>query len=300
MSSASSVSDTASANANNAQEWAAKSTSDQHAGRKALSALWRFVHNEPLVHFLILGGLIFAADAALNPPKKNDHTIVVTKALRQSFIDNFDEDKARVPSAEELQKMVDAWVASEILYREGKALAVDRGDEMIRDRIAYKLQLLIFDQVQVPRPTEQQLREWFEKNHARFDEPERVGFYTTGATDEATARRELQDIQSQRESSDLQKQTRAIIGRPVQAVDASFGNDFRKGLLELPIGQWTVLQAKDGWHVVRFDSHHAGSLAQLDDVRDEAVRLWHTEETRKRAWEAVNRLKAQYVVEYEK
>lgn len=265
-----------------------------------MSALWRLLRDEPLVHFFALGALIFAADAVLNPPKKNDHTIVVTKTLRQSFIDNFDEDKARAPSDEELQKMVDAWVASEILYREGKAMAVDRGDDMIRDRIAYKLQLLIFDQVQVARPTEQQLADWFAKNHARFDEPERVGFYLTPATDEASARRELQDIQAQREPPELQKQTRAIIGRPVQSLAASFGKDFSEGLLGLPPGQWSVLQSKEGWHVVRLDSRHAGSLARLDDVRDEAIRLWHTDETRKRAWEAVNRLRAQYVVEYEK
>jgi PPIC-type PPIASE domain len=265
-----------------------------------MAALWRFLRQEPLVHFFALGALIFGADAALSPPKKNDHTIVVTKVLRQSFIDNFDEDKARVPADEELQKMIDSWVASEILYREGKALAVDRGDDMIRDRIAYKLQLLIFDQVQVPRPTEQQLTDWFAKNHLRFDEPERVGFYLTPATDETTARRELQDIQAQRESPELQKQTRAIIGRPVQSIAASFGSEFRDGLLEMPIGQWSALQSKEGWHVVRLDSRHEGTQARLDDVRDEAIRLWHTDETRKRAWEAVNRLKAQYVVEYEK
>jgi len=273
---------------------------EQHAGRPVMTSLWRFLRGEPLVHFLVLGALIFAADAVLNPPKKNDRTIIVTKALRQSFIDNFDEDKARTPSAEALQKMIDSWVASEILYREGKAMAVDRGDDMIRDRIAYKLQLLIFDQVQVPPPTEQQLVDWFAKNHARFDEPERVGFYLTPATDEATTRRDLQDIQAQRESSELQKKTRAIVARPVDSVAASFGSDFRDNLLALPVGQWTVLQSKEGWHIVRLDSLHPGSLARLADVRDDAVRLWHTDETRRRAWEAVNRLKAQYVVEYEK
>jgi parvulin-like peptidyl-prolyl isomerase len=262
--------------------------------------VWRFLRGEPLVHFFALGLLIFAADAFLSPPKKNDHTIVVSKALRQSFIDNFDEDRARTPSQEELQKMIDSWVASEILYREGKAMAVDRGDEMIRDRIAYKLQLLIFDQVKVPKPTEQQLNDWFAKNHARFDEPERVGFYLTPASNEESARRALQDIQAQRESPDLQKQTRAIIGRPLEAVTTSFGKDFSNNLLELPAGQWSVLQSKEGWHVVRLDSRHAGKQAQLDDVRDEAIRLWHTDETRQRAWEAVNRLKAQYVIEYEK
>jgi len=267
--------------------------------RRLASAAARFLWREPLLHFCLLGALIFGVDTLLHPPARDDKVIVVTKAMRQSFIENFDEDKERVPSGAELEKMIESWVASEILYREGKTLAVDRGDEMIRDRVAYKLQLLIFDQIRVPQPTEDDLRAWFAENHERFDEPERVGFYLTPPTDEVTARRQLEDIESQRESEDLQKQTRAILGRPVASLAASFGEDFRDALLRLPLGTWSVLQSKDGWHIVRLDSRRPGSPATIDSVRDEAVRIWHTDETRKRAWEAVSRLKASYTVRYE-
>ena len=267
--------------------------------RRLASAAARFLWREPLLHFCLLGALIFGVDTLLHPPARDDKVIVVTKAMRQSFIENFDEDKERVPSGAELEKMIESWVASEILYREGKTLAVDRGDEMIRDRVAYKLQLLIFDQIRVPQPTEDDLRAWFAENHERFDEPERVGFYLTPPTDEMTARRQLEDIESQRESEDLQKQTRAILGRPVASLAASFGEDFRDALLRLPLGTWSVLQSKDGWHIVRLDSRRPGSPATIDSVRDEAVRIWHTDETRKRAWEAVSRLKASYTVRYE-
>jgi hypothetical protein len=243
--------------------------------------------------------MIFGIDAVLHPPAKNEKVITVTKAMRQSFIDNFDEDKARTPSDEDLQKMIDAWVASEILYREGKALAVDRGDEMIRDRVAFKLQLLIFDQVRVSPPTEDQLRAWFAGNHERFDEPERVGFYITPATDQATAQRQLDDIVAQRESDELRNQTRAILGRPVASLSAAFGDNFRDRLLAMSEGQWGILQSKEGWHVVRLDSRRPGKLAKFEEVREEAERTWHTEETRKQAWEAVTRLKAGYKVRYE-
>ena len=258
-------------------------------------SLWR----EPLLWFVVLGALVFAADLILHPPGKDERVITVTKALRQSFIDNFDEDKERVPSDAELQKMIESWVASEILYREGKALKVDLGDDTIRDRIAYKLQLLIFDQAQVQPPSEEQLRTWFESNQERFDEPERVGFYLTPPTDESTARRQLEDIQAQRETEELQQQTRAVLGRPVASLVPSFGEGFRDGLLALPYGEWTVLQSKDGWHVVRLDSRRPGKRTRLQDVYDEALRIWRTDETRKRAWEAVNRLKASYSVRYE-
>jgi hypothetical protein len=267
--------------------------------RPKVFAAARLLRREPLVHFVLLGALIFGVDAVLHPPPRDDKVITVTKAMRQSFIDNFDEDKSRAPSDAEMEKMIESWVASEILYREGKALGVDRGDDMIRDRIAFKLQLLIFDQIRVPQPTEDQLRAWFADNHGRFDEQERVGFYLTPPTDEITAQRQLAEIEGQHEAEDLQKQTRAILGRPVTSLAASFGESFRDALLALPLGQWKVLQSKDGWHVVRLDSRRAGVLASLDNVRDEAVRLWLTDETRKRAWEAVSRLKAGYTVRYE-
>jgi hypothetical protein len=265
----------------------------------AVSAAARFLWREPLMHFVVLGALIFGIDAALHPQQKDDRVVIVTKAMRQSFIDNFDEDKSRVPSDDELGKMIESWVASEILYREGKALGVDRGDDMIRDRVAFKLQLLIFDQIHVAQPTEDQLRAWFATNHAQFDEQERVGFYLTPPTDQITAQRQLEDILAQHESEELQKQTRAILGRPVASLAASFGEGFRDGLLAMPQGQWNILQSKDGWHVVRLDSRRPGALASFENVRDEATRIWHTEETRKQAWEAVSRLKANYKVRYE-
>jgi hypothetical protein len=270
-----------------------------HSSQPIISAAARFLWREPLLHFALLGALIFGVDAVLHPPPKDDKVITVTKAMRQSFIDNFDEDKARVPSDAELEKMIESWVASEILYREGKSLGVDRGDDMIRDRVAFKLQLLIFDQIRVAQPTEEQLCAWFADNHERFDEQERVGFYLTQPTDEITAKRQLEEIQAEHESEDLQKQTRAILGRPVASLAPSFGEGFRDALLALPMGEWRVLQSKDGWHVVRLDSRRPGVLANLDDVRDEAVRIWLTDETRKRAWEAVSRLKAAYNVRYE-
>jgi PPIC-type PPIASE domain len=268
------------------------------SSRPIIAAVAR-LSREPLLHFALLGALIFGVDSVLHPLPKDDKVITVTKAMRQSFIDNFDEDKARVPSDADLEKMIDSWVASEILYREGKALGVDRGDDMIRDRVAFKMQLLIFDQIRVPQPTEDQLRAWFADNHARFDEPERVGFYLTPPTDQITAQRQLDEILQQHESEELQKQTRAILGRPVASLAASFGEGFRDALLAMPQGQWNVVQSRDGWHVARLDSRRPGALASFESVRDEVAKSWQTEETRKLAWEAVKRLKTSYQVRYE-
>jgi hypothetical protein len=254
---------------------------------------------EPLLHFCVLGALIFGVDALLHPPAKDNREVVVTKAMRQSFIDNYDEDKERVPSEIELQRMIDAWVANEILFREGKELGVDRGDDMIRERIIFKVQELIFEQIKVSRPNENELRTWFASNHAQFDEPERVGFYLTPPSDEATARRRLDDIVAQRESDSLHQQTRIFPARPVDSLTASFGDGFRDVLLALPMNEWHLIQSKEGWHVVRLDSRRPGALASFENVRDEATKIWTSNETRKRAFEAVSRLKSSYRVRVE-
>jgi hypothetical protein len=270
-----------------------------HSLRPIVAGAARFLWREPLLHFVVLGALIFAADAILHPPPKDDKMITVSKAMRQSFIDNFDEDKSRTPSDAEMEKMIESWVASEILYREGKALGVDRGDDMIRERITYKVQELIFEQIKVPRPTETELRTWFASNHKQFDEPERVGFYLTPPSDEATARRRLDDILAQREGEDLHEHTRIFPARPVESLTASFGDSFKDVLLALPMKEWHLIQSKEGWHVARLDSRRPGILVKFENVSDAVTKIWLADETRRRSQDAVARLKSGYRVKYE-
>lgn len=261
--------------------------------------LARFARREPLVHFVVLAGLIFGADAILHPPDRTARVITVTKAMRETMAVNFDEDRERKATPAELNAMVENWVASEILYREGKLLGVDRGDDTIRDRIAFKLQLMIFSQLEAPNPTGAELHAWFEKNRDRFDEPERVSFYIGAPTDEAAARQNLGAIEANEDPDELQRTTRAMIGRPISSIEPVFGNAFRDGLLALPLHRWSVLQSNEGWHVVRLDSRRPSEPARFEDVSDEALKLYQTDAVRARAWEAVKRLRTTYDVRYE-
>ncbi len=261
--------------------------------------LWRTLMREPLLHFLLIGAVIFGADRLIHPPDRTERVITVTRAMRDSMSRNFDEDRERPATGAELNAMVENWVASEILYREGKLLGVDRGDDAIRDRVAFKLQLLIFSQTDAPVADEASLRQWFAENHARFDEPDRVSFYLGPPTDEASARRSLAAIRDEQDPEELQRSTRAIIGRPITSLGASFGDAFRDGLLALPLEQWSVLQSNEGWHLVRLDSRRPGTPARFDDREDEIRQTWQLDQTRRRAWEAVQRLRANYIVRIE-
>lgn len=274
------------------------SVSNAGTSRRSRPVL-EWLRSEPLFQFCLIGGLIFALDLVLHPPGQDEKTIVVTKAMQDGFVRNFSEDGDRFPSPTELNNMIESWVASEVLYREGKALGMDKGDAMIRDRIAFKLQSLVFDQVKVDKPTEADLRAWFEKTRMQYDEPERVGFLLTPASDEATARRQLEDIRAQRESAELRDQTRAFLGRPVPSLAATFGDDFAAHFAKLTANEWTVIRANDGWHVVRLDVRKPGVPATYEEVVDNVRRSFLNEETRKRAWATVQKLKSNYTVKIE-
>ena len=259
----------------------------------------RTLLREPLVQFLLIGLVLFAIDMWLHPPVKENRTIVVTRQMQNSIIENYDEDHARKPTAAELKATIDNWVGEEILYREGRALGLDLGDPTIRDRIVYKLKVMLTDEAKSRDPTENEIQQWFSANHKRYDEPDRLTFLATAPVAEEIARREYADVKAQRESEELQAQTRIFLERPRAAINPVFGDAFAMALDQAKLGEWQVLQSTAGWHLVRLDARKAGKVALLNDVRDDAVKTWKSEQTLKTTLQAMDRLKARYTMRVE-
>ena len=266
---------------------------------KSRGAAWKRLLSEPLLQFLIIGLVLFGVDAVLHPPAKENRTIVVTRQMRNTIIENYDEDHARKPTDAELQATINNWGGEEILYREGKALGWDLGDPTIRDRIVYKLKVMLTDEAKSREPTPAELTAWFAQNHGRYDEPERLTFLATAPVAEDVARRELADVRAQRESVDLQTQTRIFLDRPRASIAPVFGDGFAQALDVAHLGEWQILQSTAGWHLVRLDARKPGKSAVLDDVRDDATKTWKSEQTLKATLQAMDRLKARYTVRNE-
>ncbi len=55
------------------------------------------------------------------------------------------------------------WLDNEVLYREGLALQLDKGDTAIRERVIFKALSVIDASVKLPPVDESTLREWFER-----------------------------------------------------------------------------------------------------------------------------------------
>lgn len=267
------------------------------------SKLSRNFLREPLVHFLLFGALIFGAHAAIAPSVSKDRLIEVTPEVRQSIVDIFkSKHEGREPGPDELAPLLDLWILNEITYREALAMGLDKGDEMIRERIMQKMRLLIFGNLKVSDPTDAELRQWYEARRLRYDVADQISFFEvpfTGSEAEAEAKKILQQIEDGSEPEDVRMRAHVFAKRPRHTLEAAFGKPFVEGLVALPTGKWTTLQSSTGWHIVRVDAVASGRKVDLSEIATQVVLDWKDERGRILGTAAVRDLGKSYVIRRE-
>ena len=98
---------------------------------------------EPLVHFILIGALVFGTYALIgkNADELRDR-IVVTEGRVQQIAQVFAKTWQRPPTPEELRGLVDAYIKEEVYYREALKLGLDRDDTLIRRRMQQKMEFV--------------------------------------------------------------------------------------------------------------------------------------------------------------
>ena len=255
---------------------------------------------EPLLHFLIIGAIIFALHAAVAPSVSKERLIEITPDVRQSIVDVFkSKHEQRKPTADELAPLIDGWILNEITYREALAQGLDKGDEMIRERIMQKMRLLIFGSLKVDDPTDAELRQWFEARRLRYDLPDLISFYEVpvgGPEAEEEARAILAQIETGSEPEEVRLRAHIFANRPRHSLEQAFGKPFLDALTDLPVAKWAVLQSSLGWHIVRIDSFRPGRKVELSEVATQVIAQWRDERTRILAIAAIRDLGKSYVI----
>ncbi len=134
---------------------------------------------EPLVHFLCIGVALFAAYYYLQPtrsavPSAQEIQLSVDELEQLAVL--FQSQWRRDPTTEEFGLLVEQKVQSEVLYREALALGLDKNDEIVKRRMAQKMQFLAEDVAAAREPTTDELKNWYAKNTVKFSMPKRVSF----------------------------------------------------------------------------------------------------------------------------
>jgi hypothetical protein len=257
---------------------------------------------EPLLHFVLLGVLLFALDRWIDAGREDPHAIVVGAAVDREAREIFKASRGRDPDPKELAALRRAWLDNEVLYREGLAMQVDRGDPAIRERVIFKALSVVDANLKAPPLDEQRLREWFESHRGQYDEPARYDFQEavlSGETGESAVRAFADALNRGAPPADVEAGLRVFKGRPHENLVQSYGADFARALEASPPGQWRAFATRDGWRAMRLDTLQAAKPAAFEALHGVVLQDWTDATMSEQRTAAVRELARKYRVTYE-
>lgn len=236
---------------------------------------------QPLIQFLVLGVLIFGLEKALTDNEKDPRKILIDDTRYAEIAGIYRDNQGRDPSQEEMAGLVVTWAQNEVLYREASMMGLDKGDEMIRQRLILKLRNVLFNRLITEAPTEQGLREWFEQNRARYDRPDTFDFeqFKIGNNEAAaqTAAEVAAKLGEGEPGETWQAQLRRYQKRPLDNIAMVFGEADADRLTQSSNAQWYAVQSPAGWHVARVTARHPGKTADFEQIRSRVGEDWKSQ-----------------------
>ncbi|MFA5984989.1 MAG: peptidylprolyl isomerase [Methylococcaceae bacterium] len=256
---------------------------------------------EPLLHFVLLGGLLFAVDFVVSSQQDDPLSIVVTTEVDDEVDDLFKAARGREPNTEELTAMHRVWLDNEILYREGLAMQLDKGDTAIRERVIFKALSVIDANVKLPAYDDNTLRKWFEGHRNKYDQPARYDFEEAVlAGDNAEkAVRDFVLLLNTGAPGDAQAGLRLFKDRPYANLEQSYGVEFVKTLEAAPVGVWQAQSSKTGWKAIRLNAVKRPEPAAFEALRGVILQDWTDATLAEQRTAAVRVLGEKYTVKFE-
>lgn len=247
---------------------------------------------EPLLHFIVLGALVFALYGFIGPDKPADDEIVVTRGQQEHLVTAFTRTWQRPPTQAEFSGIVDDWIHEEIAYREGLGMGLDIDDTIIRRRLRQKLEVLAEDIVSMAEPTEEILQQYLEENQSAYT---REPVYTLrqiyfsvderGASAAQDAGQALlllntdSTLTNAENVGDPLSLRHRFVGERESALAATFGNEFADGLRDFEPGKWQgPIRSGYGLHLVLVEEFSAGHALTLEEAERDVRRDWANEQ----------------------
>lgn len=270
-----------------------------------MSLITRLVR-EPLLHFLLIGGIIFVAFAYVNPDESEsdaDNSIEITQQDLLQMVEQFRTTWRRLPTETEVDILIDSKLREHVLVREAQSLSLDQGDPVIRQRLSQKMNFLITSAAGAVAPTEDELRAYFEENQKPFLLPRKLAFeqvFVGDALDAAAFDDMLTELNS---GADPQSFGRGSLIPEVfgltdkTRVEARLGAGTFDSLDALEPGVWAgPLKSGFGFHAVRITDAQGGAVPPLEEVRDAVLEAYRTAKAQEVTKEILAELTANYVV----
>lgn len=243
---------------------------------------------EPLLHFVMLGGLMFAAYSVFGTARQEAQpqpVIRLTAADAEWLKAMWTRQWRRPPTDEELTGLVADHLKEEVLAREAKALELDVDDTIVRRRLAQKMAFLLDDTIRTAEPPEPELRVLYETRLDLVRTPARVSFtqvFFRREDGDGRARASLVAL-SDPAATPGEEGDRLLLGdtfadQDEPALTNLFGAAFAQAVLALPAGRWSgPIESGYGLHLVKVTAVSSPQARPFAEVRERLAEEWRRE-----------------------
>lgn len=273
---------------------------------------------DPLIHFLLLGALLFVLHGILNQQEENTegYDIVLTDSDVERLVQAYQRNWNSLPDSLTLQNLMAAEVKAEIFYREALRMNLDHNDEIIRRRLKQKYEFLVKDLTTPQNVTEEILRQFYTENPSKYKNTPTITFHQfyfhpdkrkNPSEDAENAWQKIKD-------KDIETVGKQKIGdgfhlqsyhaaKDIDQVRQSFGQEFATALFEAATGKketWLApISSGFGVHLVFLEELEVSELMPFEEVKDKVAEDWKLAQQTDYQEQLYQNLQQKYQVTYQ-
>lgn len=262
-----------------------------------------------MLHFVVIGLALFAADRARSMARaplaaSDPQRVVVGDDVRSALAREYALRFGQAPDAARERSLVDDWVRDEVLVREAVRLGLDRGDPIVRRRLAQKMELVLEAETPIPTPSEDDLATFLAAHRDAYRLPARTSFTHVFFAHERRGDAARADAQTVLASGtvDPSRGDAFPLGPTIERradsdLTGTFGAEFVQSMARAPLGTWFgPVSSRLGEHLVLVRDREAERDATLAEVRTSLLASYAAEARVAAVQRATDRLIARYHV----
>lgn len=249
---------------------------------------------EPLLHFMLIGAAIYLLYGVFAEPvaEETDKTIVVSAGEIEWMQTSWQKRWNRPPTDKEMEGLIQQYIRETVLYREALTMGLNQHDQVIRRRLAQKLEFLAKDLVALTPPTDEELQAYFSEHQARYQDPTRYTFTQVFIDPDQRGDSTLEDAKAIKATLIAQGEAIEHAGtlgddfmlqnyypeKDRLEIQKLFGSGFTESLVGLSRGQWhgPVLSGY-GVHLVYVSGINESPPPVFAEVRERVMEDWKTD-----------------------
>jgi len=243
---------------------------------------------------VFIGAAIYLLYGAFAEPvmDETDKTIVVSAGEIEWMQSSWQKRWNRPPTDKEMDGLVQQYIRETVLYREALTMGLNQHDQVIRRRLAQKLEFLAKDLVALTPPTDEELQAYFAEHQDRYQEPARYTFTQVFIDPDKRGDATLADAEKIKATliakGDAIEDAGALGDdfmlqnyypeKDLIEIQKYFGSGFTESLVDLSPGQWhgPVLSGY-GVHLVYVSNVSEPPAPVFAEVRERVTLDWKTD-----------------------